>query len=188
MAGGLLSTENCTVVTAQFIRPPRSAAEPGIVVSLTAPYRSALPNGIVSPVVRARVMAGRSTTKKRPTTRSESWGGKVNGPSPSVPFSHSVRPFCHEENGTCVLSVGHKRANQGRLYVLWATFAPVPSDARSRFRYQYLHLLLRHQERKAGETVFARFSAVDSVSGAESATIRSWPSGDALWRGMPCTA
>ncbi len=63
MAGGLLSTENCKVLTAQFIRPPRSAAEPGIAVSLTAPFRSALPNGIVSPVVRARVMAGRSTTK-----------------------------------------------------------------------------------------------------------------------------
>jgi hypothetical protein len=27
MAGGLLSTEICTVLTAQFIRPPRSAAE-----------------------------------------------------------------------------------------------------------------------------------------------------------------
>ena len=28
MAGGLLSNENCAVLTAQFIRPPRSAAEP----------------------------------------------------------------------------------------------------------------------------------------------------------------
>ena len=37
MAGGLLSREKCTVLNAQFIRPPRSAAEPGIVVSLTAP-------------------------------------------------------------------------------------------------------------------------------------------------------
>ena len=28
MAGDLLSTENCTVLTAHFFRPPRSAVEP----------------------------------------------------------------------------------------------------------------------------------------------------------------
>jgi hypothetical protein len=46
-----------------------------------------------------------------------------------------------------------------------------------RFRYQYLHLLLRHQKRKAeGGIVSARFTAVDSNScaGAVSGTTRLW--------------
>ncbi len=77
------------------------------------------------PLEFVRIVAGGST-KKRPTTRSESWGGKVNSPFPRVPLSYSVRPFRHEKNGTCVLSVEHKRANQGRLLYCGQTFRTGP--------------------------------------------------------------
>jgi hypothetical protein len=71
------------------------------------------------------------------------------------------------------------QAGQSRPYrVLGATLAPVAAERMvPRFRYQYLHRVLPHQERQAGGTVSARFSAVDSAycAGAVSAATRSWP-------------
>src|SRR5712692_6509816 len=95
-----------------------------------------------SPESRARVMAGRSTTKTAPQPGLKSWGGRVNSPSlrgAAQPQRKALPP--REE--------WHARARR------WAQAGPIatvscnagnprnaPSDARSRFRYQYLHLLL----------------------------------------------
>jgi hypothetical protein len=149
------------------------------------------PNGIVSPVVRARVIAGRSTTRTS-TTRSESWSGRVNSPPPPVEvlFSHSVRTFAPREEwhvrGECWAQAGQSRPYRA----LGATLAPVPAErVVPRFRYHYLHRVLSHQKKtRSGWNCFPP----DSLRWTPPLALCRPPvrglMGDALWRGMLCTA
>ena len=143
------------------------------------------PNGIVSSVVRARVIAGRSTTKTS-TTRSESWSGRVNSPSPSRRSAvQSPREEWHVR-GECWAQAGQSRPYRA----LGATLAPVPAKrVGPRFRYLYCHRVLSHQKKtRSGWNCFPP----DSLRWTPPLALFRPPvrgrMGDALWRGMLCTA
>jgi hypothetical protein len=66
MAGGLLSTENCAVLTAQFIRPPRRAAEPRFARDGTGIDHSKLRTGGVLPNRRLHLMVDECSLRLAP--------------------------------------------------------------------------------------------------------------------------
>jgi hypothetical protein len=119
--------------------------------------RFSLPWGMEScpPDVRSCVMAGRSTTKNRPTTGSESWGARVNGSFPRDAVQPQRKPLPPREEWH-VRAKRWAQAGQSRpSLALWVTLVPVPAErVVPRFRYQYLHLVLPHQEKEKRVELF----------------------------------
>jgi hypothetical protein len=82
--------------------------------------------------------------KKRPTTRSESWGARVNGPSPTSAVQPQRRTFPPREEWH-VRAKRWAQARQSRPYrVLGATLAPVAAE-RAVPRYQIFSPGAAHQ-------------------------------------------
>jgi hypothetical protein len=125
-------------------------------------------SGIVPPKF-VRVMAGRST-KNAPHNLVGVVGRKSEQPLPQKCRSATAKTFPPRDEWHVPAERWVRAGHQGQLSVAAERVVP-------RFPYRIFHLLLRYQKRKAGKTVSARFSAVDSAScaGAVSAATRSWP-------------
>ena len=80
----------------------------------------------------------------------------MNSPSPRSAVQPQPETFLQEKNGTCVLSVGHKRANSGRLVYCGNLASLPPERVVPRFDYQYLHLVLPHQKPRNGWNCFSQ--------------------------------